>query len=235
MKGFALQGARVLAAIASASWLSLQASEPILPRILPPGAVTLKAIPYPCTWVNQPKEFTLLPGNAFSIVAADGADLYNDCSGNRKVASVPMLLFQPDADFVLTAAVTAEFKHEFDGAILLIWEDEDHWSRILFEKSHRGPLSVCSAVTSTLSDDSMNVDVKAKKVWLRIARVGQKIYFYLSQDGKQWNYIRYFRSPAQSQARVGFAAQSPEGRQCKATFSQISYSPRAPRDMWTGE
>jgi regulation of enolase protein 1 (concanavalin A-like superfamily) len=228
MKSFA---ARMLALGLLGSALCLRASEPS--KI--PERISLKGLPSPGTWINAPKAFVQLPHNAFSLVAGEGTDLYNDCSGKQKTASVPMLLFEPDEDFVLTSGVTGDFKHEFDGALLLIWEDEDHWGRLLFQKSHEGPLSVGTAVTRTFSDDSMNVEIKAKQVWFRIARVGTKIYFYLSRDGKQWSYIRYFRWPGNGKAKVGFAAQSPEGTQCKATFFQISYSPKAPRDLWTGE
>jgi len=218
-------------------WISARALT--LAALLGPGllgqapAITLKAIPFPCAWVNPPKEFKEISGNALSILAANGTDLYNDCGGASKIASAPMLLFEPDPQFVLTAAVSVDFKHEFDGGFLVIYEGENHWGKLLFEKSHGGPLSVCSAVTSTFSDDTVNTQVSVKKVWLRIARTEDKVVFYLSQDGKRWNYIRYFHF--QGKAKVGFASQSPDGRQCNAVFTQISYSPTAPKDFWTGE
>jgi len=232
MSRWASSTALTLGVMAAAS-LSLPATEPIVPRR--EETVHLRTIPFPCTFVNAPKEFKLLSGNALSILASGGSDLYNDCGGTTKSASAPMLLFEPDTQFVLTTALTVDFKHEFDGGFLVVYEDEDHWAKLLFEQSHMGPLSVCSAVTNGFSDDTVNTDVPVKKVWFRIARVEHKFYFYLSQDGSRWTYIRYFRSPFQGKAKIGFASQSPDGKQCKATFSQIHYSPRAPKDLWTGE
>jgi len=221
----------------AAAWVSARVLT--LAALLGPGlfgqapAINLKAIPFPCAWVNPPKEFKAISGNALSILAANGTDLYNDCGGTPRITNAPMLVFEPDPQFVLTAAVAVEFQHEFDGGFLVLYADENHWGKLLFEKSHGGPLSVCSAVTSTFSDDTVNTEVTAKKVWLRLARTGDKVVFYLSQDGKRWNYLRYFRFPGK--ARVGFAAQSPDGRQCRAVFSQIRYSPEAPKDFWSGE
>ena len=64
---------------------------------------------------------------------------------------------------MFSAALTVDFKHEFDGGFLVIYENEDHWAKLLFEKSYAGSLAVCSVVTNTTSDDTVNTDITAKK------------------------------------------------------------------------
>jgi regulation of enolase protein 1 (concanavalin A-like superfamily) len=199
------------------------------------GKVDVKALPRPGAWMNAPKDFQVLSDDSLSITASKKTDLYNNAESGERVATAPMLLFPADEAFVLTAAVAVDFKQEYDGGFLVVYLDPDHWVKLLFEKSHYGPPSVCSGVTKVGTDDSVHADVPGNEVFLRVTRAKDVFGLYQSLDGKKWSYIRYFRFPAKGPLKVGLAAQSPAGEQSTAVFSKIRYAPRKVGDFWTGE
>jgi len=205
------------------------------PAVSLTGKIEIKALPRPGAWMNAPKDFKILSEDSFSITASTKTDLYNDVDSGAHTGSAPMLLFPADDTFVLTTAVSVDFKQEYDGGFLVVYSDPDHWVKLLFEKSHYGTFSVCSNVTNGAPDDSVNTDVPGKEVFLRLTRAKDVFGFYYSIDGKKWAYIRYFRFPTKGQLYVGFASQAPVGEQCASVFSKIRYSPKAVSDFWTGE
>ncbi len=203
-----------------------------------PGAtseVEVKALPRRGAWMNTPLGFTRLSDDSFSITASKQTDLYNPVDDGADVATAPMLLFPADETFVLTTAVKVDFKQEFDGGFLVVYADPNHWVKLLFEKSHYGPFSVCSNVTKGDTDDTVNGDVAKNEVFLRITRAKELFGLYYSLDGASWTYIRYFRFAATGPIKVGFASQSPTGEQCTTVFSKIRYSAKPVRDFWSGE
>jgi len=217
--------------------ISSQAAEQVQGKSAdsPAGKINIKALPRPGTWMNAPKDFKILLEDSFSITASAKTDIYNDAESGARTATAPMLVFPADDTFVLTAAVTVDFKQEYDGGFLIVYSDPDHWAKLLFEKSHYGTFSVCSNVTNVNPDDSVNTDAPGKEVFLRLTRAKDIFGFYYSFDGKKWAYIRYFKFPLKGPVNVGFASQSPSGEQCTTVFSKVSYSPKAVKDFWTGE
>jgi uncharacterized protein len=201
----------------------------------PAAEVEIKALPRRGAWTNAPKDFKRLADDSFAITASKQTDLYNNLDAGTRVATAPMLLFPADDTFVLTTAVTVDFKQEYDGGFLVVYADPDHWVKFLFEKSHYGPFSVCSNVTNGPSDDSVHADVPTNEVYLRLTRAKDVFVLYYSVDGKKWAYIRYFRFPVKGPLKVGFASQSPTGEQCTSVFSKVRYSAKEVADFWTGE
>ena len=199
------------------------------------GKIKVKALPHAAEWVNTPKDFKILADDSFSITAAKETDLYNSADGGAPVATAPMLLFSAEETFVLTAAVSVDFKQEYDGGFLVIYADPQHWVKLLLEKSHYGPVSVCSSVTNIFSDDSVNSYISSNQVFLRLTRAKDVFGFYYSLDGKEWKYIRYFNFVAKGALKVGFASQSPLGQQTVAVFSKIRYSSNKASEFWSGE
>jgi uncharacterized protein len=197
--------------------------------------IVVKALPRPGAWMNTPKNFKILSEDSFSITASKGTDFYNNLADGAHTGTAPMLLFPTEDTFVLTTAVNVDFKQEYDGGFLIVYSDPQHWMKLLFEKSHYGPFSVCSNVTNVNSDGSVNADVPGKEVFLRLTRAKDVFGFYYSLDGKKWIYIRYFRFPVKGPLKVGFASQSPLGEQCTTVFSKVRYSPNEVADFWTGE
>jgi uncharacterized protein len=199
------------------------------------GEVSISSLPGSGVWTNTPKSFKKLSDDSLSITASKETDLYKNVDDGARVMSAPMLLFPADSTFVLTAAVRADFKKEFDGGFLVVYADPDHWLKLLFEKSHYGTYSVCSNVTNVDVDDTVNGDVASTEVYLRITRAKDVFGFYYSVDGTKWTYIRYFTFPVREPLKIGFGSQSPTGDECATVFSKIRYSTRAVGDFWSGE
>jgi regulation of enolase protein 1 (concanavalin A-like superfamily) len=197
--------------------------------------ITIKAVPHFFSWINQQREYRILSDESVSITASRKTDLFNDAESGSVAGNAPILAFTPDDAFVLTAKVTPDFKKEFDGGFLVVYMDQTHWAKLLFEKSHYGPFAVGSSVTNTYSDDSVNAEIPGKEVYLRVTKSKEVFTFYYSLDGVKWRYIRFFSFPSKGQLRVGFASQSPSGDQCTTVFSKIAYVPKASPDFWTGE
>jgi regulation of enolase protein 1 (concanavalin A-like superfamily) len=197
--------------------------------------IKIKAVPHFFSWINQQKDYRILSDDSVSITASKETDLFNDAEGGSVAGNAPILAFTPDDAFVLTAKATPDFKRVFDGGFLVVYVDQTHWAKLLFEKSHYGSFSVGSSVTNTYSDDSVNADIPGKDVYLRVTKSKDVFAFYYSLDGVTWRYIRLFSFPSKGQLRMGFASQSPSGDQCTTVFSKIVYVPRASRDFWTGE
>src|SRR5262245_43815261 len=76
------------------------------------GKIDIKALPRPCTWMNAPKDFKILSEDSFSITASAKTDLYNDVDSGVHTSTAPMLLFPAEDTFVLTTAVSVDFKQE---------------------------------------------------------------------------------------------------------------------------
>jgi regulation of enolase protein 1 (concanavalin A-like superfamily) len=197
--------------------------------------IKIKAVPHFLSWINKQKDYRILSDDSVSIAASKQTDLFNDAESGSIAGNAPILAFTPDDAFVLTAKATPDFKREFDGGFLVVYVDQTHWAKLLFEKSHYGPFSVSSSVTNTYSDDSVNADISGKEVYLRVTKSKDVFTFYYSLDGVKWRYIRFFSFPSKGQMRIGFASQSPSADQCTTVFSEIAYVPKASRDFWTGE
>jgi regulation of enolase protein 1 (concanavalin A-like superfamily) len=197
--------------------------------------IKIKAVPHLFSWINKQKDYRILSDDSVSITASKETDLFNDAESGSVAGNAPMLAFTPDDAFVLTAKATPDFKSAFDGGFLVVYVDQTHWAKLLFEKSHYGPFSVGSSVTNTYSDDSVNADIPGNEVYLRVTKSKEVFTFYYSLDGMKWRYIRFFYFPIKGQLRIGFASQSPSGDQCTTVFSKIVYVPKASRDFWTGE
>lgn len=195
----------------------------------------LKGIPYACYWINTPHQFNTSPDGNFRITAAKGTDFYNYAGGGYDIATAPLLLFQPDSNFVLTAKVQIQPDHTFDGGALYLYRDSLHWSKFLFEKAHGGKPTVCSGVTNTYTDDNNHAEITGNTVYLRMGKSGNLIGLYYSINGRNWKMVRLFYCPPGGPLRIGFSSQSPEGTVCTTSFSNVVYSPKGFKDFWTGE
>jgi hypothetical protein len=69
---------------------------------------------------------------------------------------------------------------------------------------------------------------------LRIARIGAAYAFHASTDGERWEFVRHFTLDTGRPVRVGFAAQSPTGEGCTATFDRLTYRPDRLGDLRDG-
>jgi hypothetical protein len=200
------------------------------------AAFKLAAIPAELNWQNQPLDWRVSPENDLQITAGPESDLFIDPSGNGVKDNSPAALFAPpDACFLLSARVVVDFRSTFDAGVILIHVRNDLWAKFCFEYSPQGQPSIVSVVNKGLSDDCNSVGIDGKEVYLRIAATERAISFHYSQDCRFWHLVRYFSLETPENRRVGFSVQSPTGRKCSATFSEISYKAGSLRDNRNGE
>lgn len=199
-----------------------------------PDSVQLKSIPRHMYWENKPLAFTN-SGSGCTIVAGEKTDMFRDPNVTYNTDNAPKLLFRSDSNFVLTASVSHGFISKWDGGAIVLKEDSLHWTKFCFEKDYTGARRVVSVVTNDISDDCNSAAISGNKVFYKVAKAGNVITLYYSQDGKKWFLIRHFQVRTEGPLEVGFLAQSPTGKKCTVQFGQITYSNRKIQDPYSGE
>ncbi|MFM7329944.1 MAG: DUF1349 domain-containing protein, partial [Bacteroidota bacterium] len=72
------------------------------------------------------------------------------------------------------------------------------------------------------------------KTFFKMAKAGNVITLYQSDDGKDWYLIRHLQFDLKPGFRAGFLAQSPTGEKCTVRFSDIRYEARRIAYPYTG-
>ena len=197
---------------------------------------TLSSVPAALTWKNQPSKSTSDAEKQISITAGADTDWFIDPAGKLAKTNAPIALFlPPDHVFRLQARVTVGFAATYDAGALFIYADDALWAKVCFEYSPQQQPMVVSVVTRGVSDDCNSVVVEDNSVYLRVYRYGKALAFHFSRDGNYWHFVRHFSLGDLGQPRVGFSTQSPTGQGCKATFSEIRYTPGTLSDLRNGE
>jgi len=197
---------------------------------------TLSSIPAIITWKNQPAESTSDAEQQISIATGADTDWFIDPAGKQAKNNAPIALFLPsDHAFTLKARVTVEFAATYDAGTLFIYADDTLWAKLCFEYSPQQQPMIVSVVTHGVSDDCNSVVVGDNSVYLRVYRYGKAFAFHYSLDGHYWHFVRHFSLGDLGKLRIGFSTQSPTGQGCKATFSEIRYTPGTLSDLRNGE
>ena len=172
---------------------------------------------------------------ALVLQAQKGTDLYANADGSEIANKTPRVLFQPTGDFIFSAKVTASFNKPFDGAALIVYGDQAHWAKLLFEFARTGKAGISSTVAKGVGDDAHHGAREGSAVYLKILRRKDMFVFYTSPDGKNWSMVRSFGMPAAATVKVGFSSQSPMGDGFSAQFSDIRFRQATFKDFWQGE
>jgi hypothetical protein len=203
-----------------------------------PAKETLPAvsgIPGPLAWQHPPaswnidadQKLTIISGGKTNwyVSAADAADRSD--SSNR-------LLFKPASDFVLSAKVTVGSRSMWDAGGLVVYVNDSLWGKFGIEMTTENVPTIVSVVTRSVSDDNNSIAIPGGSAYLKVAKAGSGIFFYESEDGKNWKVIRAFTLGENLGVRAGFSAQSPVGDGCRVEFSHIQY--KAGRiNLWAGK
>ena len=198
-------------------------------------SLSLPAIPAPLTWKNQPLDSSVSADGQLTINAGAETDWFLDPVGGVVKVDAPIALFAPpDEQFWLKARVTVNHAATFDAGVLFLYENDSLWGKLCFEFSPQRQPMIVSVVTRGLSDDCNSVPVNGNSVYMRIYRRGDVLAFHYSLDGKFWHFVRYFTLGKLAQPRVGFSAQSPTGKSCQVTFSEIEYQTGLIADLRNG-
>lgn len=188
----------------------------------------------PLFWENRPVFFHG-DSTRLLIQAGEKTDMFRDPNVAYNTDNAPKLLFVADSNFVLTASVHHNFASKWDGGAIVLKADSLNWIKFCFEKDYTGAHRVVSVVTKGISDDCNSAAVPANTIFYKIAKAGNVITLYYSQEGRHWFLIRHFVFESPGPLKAGFLAQSPTGKNCTVTFSHIHYSTRKIRDPYLGE
>jgi len=197
-------------------------------------SIRINGIPYGMFWENNVEKFSI-HDNGMIIVAGEKTDMFRDPNVTYNTDNAPKLLFRPDRDFVLTVAIEHAFTSKWDGGAIVLKKDSLNWIKFCFEKDYTGAKRVVSVVTKNISDDCNSVEVKANKVFYKLAKADNVITLYCSLEGNKWFLVRHLQFDGDKDLRLGFLAQSPTGKKCVVKFSNISYMAKKIKDPYTGE
>lgn len=196
--------------------------------------VKLAALPRPMYWENTPVHFAT-NGDGMVIEAGEKTDMFRDPNVTYNTDNAPKLLFVADSNFVLTTAIHHAFASKWDGGAIVLKADSLNWIKFCFEKDYTGQKRVVSVVTKGISDDCNSAAATANTLYYKIAKAGNVITLYYSTDGKGWYLIRHLVFDSPGPLKLGFLAQSPTGKSCRVTFSDIHYSTKKISDPYLGE
>jgi len=101
--------------------------------------------------------------------------------------------------------------------------DSTHWIKFCFERDYTGAHRIVSVVTNEYSDDCNSVSLPTDRVLLKVAKAGDVIILYYSQDGRSWFMVRRLRYVFTKPLLVGFLVQAPGDRESVVRFSHIQY------------
>jgi len=198
------------------------------------SAPVVEGLPAPLTWQNPPADWKVDGGRTLTITAGKGTDWFVSPMGDGRRDNSSRLLFKPADDFAFSAKVTVDFRSQWDSGVLVVYANDTVWAKLCFEMTIYKRPSIVSVVTRGLSDDSNSIELSGTSVYLKVAKAGQAIFFYASEDGENWRIIRAFSLGPTPDLRVGFSSQSPAGDGCKSVFSEIKYVAKRV-DLWTGK
>jgi len=202
--------------------------------------ITVAGVPFELSFTGEATDWHASE-DSLEITAAANTDWIHDPGGPTRMANVARLIgTPPPGDFQLSARVDVGLLATFDAGAIVLSVDEDHWAKLLLERSPAGRATVVTVVTRGLSDDCDSFPVADSHIWLRVSRLGPAYAFHASTDAAAWTFVRYFslagehgdeQAPA---AQLGFAAQSPTGEGCTARFSQIRWLAARLAEMRSG-
>jgi regulation of enolase protein 1 (concanavalin A-like superfamily) len=192
----------------------------------PQVPASIPGLPGTLSWQNAPASWHFEnDSKVLTISSGAKTDWFVDPFDGTVAKNAPILLFNPNADYVLSAKVAVNFATKWDAGALMLWGDEHHWAKLSFELSPDSVPTLVTVVTRGLSDDCNSKELKSDSVYLRIAKSGKTYVLYFSEDGREWQILRTFSLDTELPVRAGFEAQSPAGSGTTVKFSQISYDP----------
>ena len=194
----------------------------------------LAGLPGSLAWQTTPLDWQIDRGQTLSITAPGKTDWFVSPMDGARRDNSPRLLFKAADDFVFSARVTVDFRSMWDAGALVLYANDAAWAKFALEMTVEKHPAIVSVVTRDTSDDNNSIAIQGNAVYLKIAKAGQAIFLYASEDGQNWKIIRAFSLGKLENMRVGFSSQSPTGDRCTAVFDHIDYQPKRV-DLWTGK
>lgn len=195
---------------------------------------TITAISKKLFWENKPVNWSF-QHQTLTIQAGAKTDMFRDPNVTYNTDNAPKLLFQPDSNFILTAAIEQSFANKWDGGAIVLKVDSLRWVKFCLEKDYTGAKRIVSVVTNHVSDDANSIAIYGNKAFFKMAKAGNVLTLYVSIDGKKWLLIRHIQMDIPEKFSVGFLAQSPTGQSCTVRFTNIQYAAKKLKDPYVAE
>jgi uncharacterized protein len=170
--------------------------------------------------INDPVSYQC-NGNNITIEAGKNTNLFNDMCSNYRCSNFPFYYVIIEGDFVIRCKVAPELKATYDLGSIVVFENIDKWIKFAFENADSGYPSMVSVVTNDVSDDSNGEKIEKSEVWMQVIRKGNNFALHYSIDKVNWKMVRIFKLEMDKEVKVGFSAQSPIGKGCRAIFEGI--------------
>jgi len=196
--------------------------------------ITIPSLPNALRWQGIPQNWSVDSHGNLSITAGQKTDWFFDPGGSVNVLNAPALLTTVKRPCMLKALVTSEAASTFDAAVLTVYQADDYWAKLCFERSPQGQLMIVSVVTKGTSDDCNSIPINEQSVYLRLSVLEKAYAFHYSLDNSTWNLVRYFTLGERKSTEIGFLSQSPTGEGCTSTFSEIIFLPQPLSDIRSG-
>lgn len=189
-------------------------------------SITVASFPHPLTCHSRPHAGVhQATQDTITLTARAGDDLFADPSTHSLVTSASLFTFEATGDFQFRAKVNVDFQEKFDSGVLVGYFNDQKWFKICAEIDPLGHRRVVTVVTNGRSDDANSTHLVCDEIHLRVTRTGTAFALHASDDGSQWDLVRYFSLSDDNdiELRVGIAAQSPAGEGARATFSEFGW------------
>jgi uncharacterized protein len=199
------------------------------------ASVTIPALPTPLRWKGVPTQWNPNTDSGLTFSAGQQTDWFIDPEGTVTVLNAPALLMRAQQPCLLKAHITVEAVATFDAGVLAVYQSDQVWAKLCLELSPQGQVSIVSVVTKGTSDDCNSVPITGNSIYMRLAKLERAYAFHFSQNGREWNLVRYFTLGGSPDVEIGFLVQSPTGNGCTATFNEITYLPQKLNNIRSGE
>lgn len=182
----------------------------------------LSGFPSNFIWQNKPAQWNA--GNdSLTLTAGRKTDWFIWPGGGYTANASPRLMFKAASDFVVSTRVDVISHKTYDAGCVALYGSVSRWAKLCLEAQSDGHLDVISVVTRGRSDDATSFPARGISIYLKAASADGVIFFYASEDGKEWKIVRKFNLDPGDGLWAGFSAQSPDGEGASATFTDFHY------------
>jgi regulation of enolase protein 1 (concanavalin A-like superfamily) len=175
-------------------------------------------------WLNEPDEMRQ-DGSSLFVTAKENSDFWRKTSYGFIHNSGHALLNDFPQDSAVELSWVLDYKEQFDQAGLLIWSDEDNWTKAGVEFADGAP-QLGAVVTKSFSDWSVAPvsDWMGKVVHLRASRSDDALTIRAKCDG-DWKLVRLSPLDPKLDWKVGLHLASPSRAGLTVKFIEICAGP----------
>ncbi len=182
-------------------------------------------------WWAEPPRWTIgADGGGLRLWPAAGTDFWQRTHYGFEADNGHALLLEAAGDGVLTTRVTAQPRHRYDQAGLLLRLSPACWIKTSVEHEPEGPDRLGAVVTNAQASDwsTQDLDPAITTLWFRLRREGRDVIVDWSRDGGHWAQLRMARLQEMGETgpvQLGLYACSPTAAGFMARFDGLAWRP----------